>query len=473
MKTVASIFNKKPRIRPANLGKVDWVLPSQLVGIEIEAESIPGTKHPEFFHPYWASHSDGSLLSGKEWVLTVPLAGDALSYAINTFFCGKTKLERSTTGSTHIHLDMTEEDTPYSVVQILVLMLYSMESVLFAVGDPGREWCNFANKLSTAPEVLLASVLNCTKGDYRSILSLLTDRSENFSRYYGTNLKALYKYGSIEFRYFPTASSAEELVSWIQLLQSFKKAAKELGSVKNLVAILADDSKYESFVAANFKPWYKLFMEEVPRERAFRDLQKAMAIASSSVVSPSILAEESTEAIITDNPLLSKFCKNGTNITPLKFVYVSSQQRFPEGDFAPAGTPIFHGGTFFIMTSAGAIEAIIDSSELMSVKEFNKAIAAAAEFDLNAACTALNRGPGNEATITQRYLTFVSRLKSYAAIAISRVSASVQSFVEPTGGTYSHVDDEGPELPDTEPDDIDGDYFEENAEEYNDEEDEP
>lgn len=346
---IAKLFGHKARKVLPPSSKIEWVLPAQLIGVEVEVEFIAGTKPPEQLFPYWNRHVDGSLRRGEEYTLISPLAGSNLSEAISNFFHG-TNIHRSVTGSTHIHLDMMEEGNPPTLIQILVLLAYSLESAIFAIADKGREWCGYTNKLSTAPDELIAAALNFNeeKGfeDFISICKKANSSSSDINRYYGFNMAALSKYGSIEWRYFPTAVKAEELISWIQLVQSFKRAALDLANVDNLIAIFSKEQTYEAFIRSYFSEWADMFLQEVPYWSAKEGLRKALAIAAANENKPTH-ALKFNSAILYDNPRYKEFVPNKF-IEPVKSTGQVPVFVIRRNDSAPDFRTIEHGSLLLI-----------------------------------------------------------------------------------------------------------------------------
>lgn len=352
MKNVASVFGKAVR-RTIPYNKVEWVLPEQLTGLEIELENGSGVIHPTNLMPYWTRVRDGSLRSGYEYVLAGPLKGDTLARAISEIFHGAV-MARSTTGSTHIHIDMMEEATTVENVKLLVLLIYMLEPAIFALADPGREWCGYTNKLSTAPDALIGSVLNCREDNNFEDLQLLTSDRFQTGRYYGLNLLALQEHGSIEFRYFPTATSPEELTDWVQLVQSFKKAAVALLSVEELMRVIESDELYESFIRNYFGRWQEIFLNEVPRYVASNALNKALAVAASFHMHRNHPAPQFNVAAVTDNPLLKRFVKKvakspeaGNN---RGVIVLGGNDSVPNASTLPTGT--------FLLMSGGSVYVV-------------------------------------------------------------------------------------------------------------------
>lgn len=324
MKNIASVLGRKSRYVVSPL-KIDWPLPDQLMGIEIEVENIPGTKFPELgSDPSWSSKRDGSLRGGNEYVLSQPLSGDLLSKAINSFFSAEHKLHRSSTGSTHIHVDMLEENTPVTAIQLMALLFFMLEPAIFGMYAPEREWCGFTNKLSSAPERLLGSILNVNLEN--GLPPVLDDGS--VGRYYGLNMQALFKFGSVELRYFPTATTKDELIEWLMLAQQFKKAAVNLGATESLRNIMDDERTYKQFINEYFGQWEQQILEHVPYYHALQAFNKAQAIAESyQYYSQQPVATPVNPEVLFSKGKFSKFVKvKGKKQEAILPVIVSSPQ---------------------------------------------------------------------------------------------------------------------------------------------------
>lgn len=279
MKQLARVFNRKPLYRKKSA--VDWPLPDQLVGLEVEAENIRGIQvwpNEEAFRMYWKRVSDGSLQRGNEYVLTAPLSGNMLGGAIQSFF-STGKLVRDPAGSTHIHLNMMDEDDTVDGLRNLCILMYLFEELLFVVGDPGRAACGYTNRLITAPERFLRTIFSPELDEKPQLLSHVFS-SDGSNRYYGFNMQALGKHGTVEFRYFPTATNAEELINWVKLLMSFKKAALSLNNVAGIERVLSSENDYLAFVNENFGTWYEQFLSTTPYAQARRTMDTIRAMNS-------------------------------------------------------------------------------------------------------------------------------------------------------------------------------------------------
>lgn len=285
--TLAHVMGKAPRRRPDDV-YIKWVDPKQLIGIEIEAERIADhdgnwlTNLPagESLIPMWSIHNDGSLLNGTEYVLSRPMSGGELSSAIHMFF-KEAKLFRALTSGTHIHVDMHDEDTSASTPQTLYVLVYAIEPALFGVIDPGREWCGYTNPLQSAPPDIAASLLadNVESDPEKMVRAFHRGRE---MKYYGLNFQPLSSYGSVEFRYFPTAESAEELVYWVNMVQAIIRTAKNLDTKEDAMALIRDQYRYEEFMRLVFGEAAERALEIVPHGKAVHRCNQAMFTRSAA-----------------------------------------------------------------------------------------------------------------------------------------------------------------------------------------------
>lgn len=281
MVSVAALTSRTAR-KQSNFIKYDWVLPDTLMGVEVEVDSdhTAQSTHPE---PHdiicWHRHHDGSLVNGFEYTLKYPMEGDALSKAISELFAPPADFHRTFTGSTHIHIDMLGEDVTLGVLRTMVLLVYTLEPALYAAGDRSREWCGYSNSLKSADPTLLSTLF---ADDVTSKFTRTYRRGSSLGRYYGLNLAALTDYGSLEFRYFPTATSAEELVNWINLVQSFKKAALGIGTPDVLKEIINDRSRYDDMISSYFPAHASLINSTVDWRQVHSMFTKANVVMNDS-----------------------------------------------------------------------------------------------------------------------------------------------------------------------------------------------
>ena len=256
MKNVAELVRKPAHYRGVSSWKYDFPLPDTDMGIEVEVERDDTTQLPSSLL-MWRTTRDGSLVNGVEYVLSRPMYGNDLRAAINELFRGSV-FTRSLTGSTHIHMNMLEDDVSTETLRTMVMLVYALEPMLYAAGDPSREWCGYANRLMAGPDSIIAEVMRDDISSER-FQEVYSRNTSQFGRYYGLNMAALLDYGSLEFRYFPTATSEEELLNWVELVQTFRKAAQSIGSRSALTDIMEEESMFNDMLNKYFGKWQHLF----------------------------------------------------------------------------------------------------------------------------------------------------------------------------------------------------------------------
>lgn len=275
--TVASFVFRKDDVT-VNAPRTDLPLPNTLMGIEVEIDndgSHDGCTFPVNYSPEWQRKGDGSLANGWEYVLTAPLKGQTLVDAVYKLYSEPTQVYRTYTGSTHIHINMMD-GVSTDALRALVLISYAFESLLYYVGDNTRQWCGYASRLTSSPAEVLESIISDTTGHaFQNAVS-------SAGRYYGLNLNALHRYGSVEFRYFPTAESPEELLGWIKLVQNFKRAAVEIGGIEPLIATLNNKEGYNSFISEYFPDHLEAVQASCEYSKVKALMGKALIIATAA-----------------------------------------------------------------------------------------------------------------------------------------------------------------------------------------------
>lgn len=297
-RSLAEAINRTVRTK-VPLYKLELPMPERLMGIEIEVENYTDNIF-DCNVPGWESIHDGSLRNGIEFKLSKPMCGEELGGAIKAMF-DKNSMVRRHTSSTHIHADMLEGTVTEDSLQALFLLVFITEEILYEVGDPGRKWCGFTNPLTHLNERNIAALV-LGKDKYnelydthfnsgyngrqaassRRAYDYFSDVLTSGSRYVGLNVQALFKYGSVEFRYFPTPLNKEELINWVRLVQSYLKAAQELDGKEALERMMQSENSYNEFISTYFYDWKELFMKYAPYGHANTKLKYALTLAESA-----------------------------------------------------------------------------------------------------------------------------------------------------------------------------------------------
>lgn len=205
-----------------------------LTGIEVEAENVEWGEDVNLNNIGWSTHEDGSLRDGGvEWVLERPLAGAELASAVTNFHGQSLNYGPSPRAGTHIHVNMS--DRTFGEVQAMLTLMYCIDRLVFAWADEDRMWCSYCNSLNTLPpSTLRAALLDV---EHRSVHTAQVWPQSRHDRYYGFNVAALWKYGTLEFRYFPTINSERKMWQWLDFCHAVYKWCTTVPSLDSDVSM--------------------------------------------------------------------------------------------------------------------------------------------------------------------------------------------------------------------------------------------
>lgn len=232
-KGVCSLLKVAKLKHPRSGGK--WPDPSCYVGIEIEAEGlsyrlngrnadihdVSGTLQDAG----WDIAADGSLRAdGREFKFSSPLMGLDLSSALDVFY-EHVVFDESPRAGIHIHVDWTAVDDANSINTLLAI-LYCIEPAMFDMIGRGRKDCVYCKPLAAATT---EELLKMFTADFENGMSTFLDgaiqRRDIEKRYFGANLISLAKFGTVEFRYFPSLCDKAKMEEWLYLTQLLRLCA--------------------------------------------------------------------------------------------------------------------------------------------------------------------------------------------------------------------------------------------------------
>lgn len=295
----------------------EWPLASQLIGIELELENLQSAsmrRHNEEGAPYWVMHEDHSLRGGTEWVLRDPMMGMELSKAISYFFktfkgIGKSSLR----ASTHIHINMLQDEDTIEVLRNMTALYYAIEDAMYSCISSSRKWAVYAaplgNRVPTDVSTLFSKDLS--SGHWVNTISQNT-REAGGGRYYGFNLKAMSRFGTIEFRHFPAVTTEDELRSWVRLVMELKSAAVTIDSSGQTIKdFLATEEAFDK-LAELMPEWGPQLLRSIDRVDSIgkvQSLYELMPLAARY--------SQDLEALDT-NPIVMRMPKPANNKPSLK-----------------------------------------------------------------------------------------------------------------------------------------------------------
>lgn len=243
-KMINDVFGRKPIV--THDPDTFWPLPSELIGVEIEVEDLDRQGNVA---PYWTQHQDGSLRNGVEFVLAGPTGGRQLTEAINTFFDAGMNYSISPRTSVHIHINASDNMTVDQFRNMFTIM-YLFEPAVFRWADENRKWCGYCSPLTDLTPSRIINILNDSRDETRFISAVRGDG--NSDRYYGFNVAAYHRHGTVEFRYFPCTTDRTKVIEWIKFCMCVKKAARRHGSPEDILALLQTRDGVQNFLTEWF-----------------------------------------------------------------------------------------------------------------------------------------------------------------------------------------------------------------------------
>lgn len=190
-------------------------------GLEFEMEDVSGDRVPSLSR--WTPHADASLVDGIELVLRMPMRGPDLVAALDEFYNSRIRARGGLRTSTHVHIE--GRDLTVDQLRSMIVLMYTIENDLYRYVGENRKWAGYSMSLAEMNPQRLSSILS---DNNRSALRTAVGPARGTERYYGFNVSALTRHGSLEFRYFPGMPTRAETESYLDLIQAIKNTAREL-----------------------------------------------------------------------------------------------------------------------------------------------------------------------------------------------------------------------------------------------------
>lgn len=223
-----------------------WPLPSELIGIEIEVEELQLTSAMRSsIQQFWTTHSDGSLRDGTEFVLAAPTGGRQLTQAIDAFFDSGVRYVTNPRTSIHVHINSSDNMTVDHFRNMFTLM-YLIEPAVFRWADENRKWCGYCQPLTDLAPARIINIMNDARDSGRFVRAVRGDA--NHDRYYGFNVAAYHRHGTVEFRYFPCTTEKQRMIEWVKFCMYVKKAARRHDSPEDILNLLNTENGVISFI---------------------------------------------------------------------------------------------------------------------------------------------------------------------------------------------------------------------------------
>ena len=196
-----------------------------LVGLELEVEgsNLPAMD-PE---GAWKAVADHSLRGGIEYIFKAPLGSVRTKAALEEMKQSMAKYESqpsySFRTSTHVHVNVSNLDK--EIVEIMLYLHYVFEDEFLNFCARSRRANRFCLGMKDATDIV-----NLLYSFFRNNNVTTEDRG----KYCALNMCTLMRYGTLEFRSLEGTDNWDRIYTWVRALLSLRKAAKEIGSTKEL-----------------------------------------------------------------------------------------------------------------------------------------------------------------------------------------------------------------------------------------------
>lgn len=206
------------------------------VGVEIELEHENAPEGiPTEVSRYWRVENDGSLRkNGLEYVLKKPLTEKTANTAVKLLGRHVDNTNKVVdAGRAGIHVHVNVGDLTVCEMMNFISVCHIIEDVLVNWCGPRRVGNLFCLRVKDAEYVIDLIKKMLLEENLRVL------HTDNI-RYSSINLKAIYQYGSIEFRAMRSDGDWEAINIWIGTLLRLKEVAKRLDSPAQIVSDMSN-----------------------------------------------------------------------------------------------------------------------------------------------------------------------------------------------------------------------------------------
>lgn len=271
-----------PRIEKCSIVDSDVHL-----GVEVEMENprtVDGSRYSDtnavqtLAEAGWSAANDGSLERGIEFVFYDAMLGVDAEEAIRNLE-RTMRFSPTPRASTHVHVDWSGVKDAESLVALAAL-LYCFEPAIFSTVMEGRKSNNYCRPLEAVGTINLVPLF--TKGArylQSGYLNGAVGKGDTTYRYFGANFVALSKFGTVEFRYFPAASSGDDIIHWINICLCLRRAALGMAAAKmDFLAALATEQGIHEIAE-------KFFVDDRARQSLLQNMDTQQAAERMRVMS--------------------------------------------------------------------------------------------------------------------------------------------------------------------------------------------
>lgn len=250
-------------------------------GIEVETESSVSYEIPTISG--WAGVRDGSLrINGMEFILRRPVDIGGVRPCVERLFdslsAAGANLIETPSSSVHVHVNVQDMD----IIQLgnLFTIATLVENLLLKFSGELRRSNAFCLGQSDA-EANNSYICNFFSSLERSGPRRVRPIGDNTAKYAAVNIASLFRRGSVEFRSFRGSTNADEIVEWVDVINSLVEFAFQDITPQDIV------SKFEQYGADYVSEvfsrelWTKLYSSKDDEELLMNNDWLAASIASS------------------------------------------------------------------------------------------------------------------------------------------------------------------------------------------------
>ena len=224
------------------------VSPPTYIGYELEINNVRSSSVNADLHNNFRVEPDGSLReNGMEFTFNQPKQGEEIITALddlyNKYWDDAWSLDHR--GSVHVHLDVR----PYEVPQLgwLSLMSAAAEDYLFSLCDSQYRSCSsFTRSIKANTSSMRQAMHNINGGNvsknrvsevygdlerFENHITRGSERVASNMKYQATNLQAVRRFCSVEFRHFRPVGTMEEALLIINTIQKLSLSALDANPV--------------------------------------------------------------------------------------------------------------------------------------------------------------------------------------------------------------------------------------------------
>lgn len=220
---------------------------SVLVGVEIEVENCGSLAYPHWSF-LWRSETDNSLRDNGIELVSVPMKGEQIQYAVNMIpLMLRDTVRFSPRTSIHVHMnvrDMSPED-----VAKMTLVYLTVEKLLFRFAGEYREKNIFCVPLYALG--MLDNLFHQLNGLDKKVLNRIQSQE---LRYSAMNFEPLFSFGTVEFRHLGGTRDANSIMAWLNMLMRIRRYAlqKTMSDLIEEIIALNSNSHYRGYAQAVF-----------------------------------------------------------------------------------------------------------------------------------------------------------------------------------------------------------------------------